>query len=60
MDADKLPPGHGLLAFGSWRDAMALEDIADRLIAQGIAKILDGSDNTVIAPRAVLAGHPYY
>jgi hypothetical protein len=60
MDADKLSPGHGLLALGSWRDAMALEDIADRLIAHGIAKILDGSDNTVIAPRAVLAGHPYH
>jgi hypothetical protein len=58
MDADTLPPGHGLFALRSWRDAMALEDIADRLIACGIAKILDGSNNTVIAPRVILAGHP--
>jgi len=39
---------------------MALEDVADRLITHGIAEILGGSDNAVIAPRAVLAGHPYH
>src|SRR5262249_1471952 len=60
MDADKLPPGEGLCAFRGWRDAMALEDVADRLITNGIAEILGGSDNAVIAPRAVLAGHPYH
>jgi len=60
MDADKLPPGEGLCAFRGWRDAMALEDVADRLITHGIAEILGGSDNAVIAPRAVLAGHPYH
>ena len=54
MDADKLPLGEGLCAFRGWRDAMALEDVADRLIAHGIAEILGGSDNAVIAPRAVL------
>src|SRR5262249_49050618 len=39
---------------------MALEDSADCLIADGIAKILDSADNTVIAPRVILAGHPYH
>jgi hypothetical protein len=39
---------------------MALEDVPDRLIANGIAEILYGSANAVIAPRAVLAGHPYH
>jgi len=39
---------------------MALEDVTDRLIAKSIAEILYGSDNAVIAPRAVLAGHPYH
>jgi hypothetical protein len=39
---------------------MALEDVADRLIAHGIAEILCGSGNAVIAPRAVFAGHPYH
>jgi len=39
---------------------MALEDVADRLITHGIAEILGGSDNAVIAPRAVLAGHAHH
>jgi hypothetical protein len=39
---------------------MALEDVADRLIAHGIAEILGGSGNAVIAPRAILTGHPYH
>ncbi|TMQ34552.1 MAG: hypothetical protein E6K70_07020 [Planctomycetota bacterium] len=39
---------------------MTLEDVADRLIAHGIAEMLGGSDKAVIAPRAVLAGHPYH
>src|SRR5712691_293391 len=60
MDADELPPGHGLCALRGGRDAMALKDVTDRLIANGIAEILYGADNAVIAPRAVLAGHPYY
>src|SRR5215831_19498261 len=60
MDADTLPPGEGLCAFRGWRDAMALEDVADRLITNSIAEILGGSDNAVIAPRAVLAGHAHH
>jgi hypothetical protein len=60
MDADKFPPGHGLLALGSWREATALEDVADRLIANEIAKIFYSSDNAVIAPRAVLTGQPHH
>jgi hypothetical protein len=34
MDADELPPGHGLCALRGWRDAIALEDVTDRLIAK--------------------------
>jgi hypothetical protein len=57
---DELSPGHGLFALRGWRDATALEDVTDRLIANGIAEILDSSDHAVIALRAVLAGHAHH
>ena len=58
MAPDELPPGHGLLALGCRREAMAFEDVADRLITDRIAQVGQGTHDAVIAPRAVLAGHP--
>ena len=41
-------------------DAMALEDIADGLVADRIAQVAQSAHNPVIAPRAVLSGHPHH
>src|SRR5215468_659466 len=40
-----------------WRDAMALEDVAHRLVTDRQAEVGQGADNPVIAPRAILLGH---
>src|SRR5215471_8948347 len=60
MDPDELPPRHGLLALGSRWDAMAFEDVADRLVADRIAQVGQGPHDAVIAPRAILPGHPHH
>src|SRR6266487_931731 len=60
MDPDELPPGYGLLALGSRWDAMAFEDGADRLVADRIAQVGQGTHDAVIAPRAILPGHPHH
>jgi hypothetical protein len=39
---------------------VAFEHIADRLVADAIAQIGHGTGNAIIAPRAILAGHPHY
>jgi hypothetical protein len=39
---------------------MAFENIADRLVADAIAQVGHGTGNAVIAPRAILSGHPHY
>ena len=39
---------------------MALEDVAHRLVTDGIAQVGQSPYNPVIAPRAVLPGHPYH
>src|SRR2546422_5790837 len=59
MAPDELPPGHGLLALRSRWDAMAFEDVADRLVADRIAQVGQGTHDAVIAPRAILPGHPH-
>jgi hypothetical protein len=60
MDPDELPPGHGLLALGSRWDAMAFEDVADCLVADRIAQVRQSTHDAVIAPRAILSGHPHH
>ncbi len=57
MHTDELPPGGGRLACGSGWDIVALEDVPHRLVAHRIAQVSQRPDNTVIAPRAVRAGH---
>src|SRR5215475_5266666 len=60
MVPDELPPSHGLLALGSRWDAMAFEDVADRLITDCIAQVAKSTHDAVIAPRAILSGHPHH
>jgi hypothetical protein len=57
--ADKLLPGGRRLPLWSRRDAMALEDVAHRLVADRQAQVGQGADNPVIAPGAMLLGHTH-
>ncbi len=55
--ADKFLPRRGLLTIGSSRDTPALEDIANRLIADLIAQMGQGTGDTVVTPAPILFGH---
>src|SRR5712691_1065233 len=57
MRTEKLLPRGRRLALWGRRNAMALEDVAHRLVTDRIAQVHQGSDNAVIAPRTVLLGH---
>src|SRR5712691_6156543 len=60
MDADELPPRHGLLPLrGRW-DAVVFENVPYRLVTDGIAQIDQRPHDAVVAPRAILSGHPYH
>jgi len=39
MNTDKLPPRYRLLALRGWGNTMTFEDVADRLVTDGIAQI---------------------
>src|SRR6266851_98860 len=52
--ADKLLPRRGGLTLWRRWEAMALEDIADRLVADGVPKVGEGVDNAVIPPGTIL------
>src|SRR5713101_7080394 len=54
MCPDELLPRGGRLALWRRGEAMALEDIADRLVADGVPEIGQGAHDAVIAPRAIL------
>jgi hypothetical protein len=60
VGTDELAPCHGLLALRRGWKAVTLENVAHRLIAERIAKIGQGPHDAVIAPRAVLPGHPHH
>ena len=53
MRAEKLRPRGGRLALGSWRDAMALQDIAHRLVTDGVPEVGEGPHDPIVAPRAI-------
>jgi hypothetical protein len=57
VESDELPPRHGPLTLRGGEDAMALEDIAHRLVADRVSQMVQGALNAVIAPRAVLSCH---
>src|SRR5215475_13995884 len=60
VDTDERAPGHGLLSLRRGWEAVTLEHVAHRLIAERIAEIGQGTHSAVIAPRAVLPGHPHH
>ena len=60
MRADKLLPRGGRLALWGRREAMALEDITYRLVADRVPEIGQGADNQVVAPGAILPRHAYH
>src|SRR5262249_43361752 len=60
MATDELMPGGGLPPLWRWWNAMLLEDIAHALVAERVSQVGQCSHNTVIAPGAVLAGHPHH
>jgi hypothetical protein len=57
MGADKLLPCGALPTFRSRWDPIALEDIANGLVANTIAQMHQSSGNTIVAPRAIFLGH---
>jgi hypothetical protein len=57
VDPNESGPGCRALAFWSRRQAVALQDIADRLIADLVPQIGQRPHNSVIAPITVLPGH---
>src|SRR5262249_7312187 len=52
--------GHDLLPFWRGGNAVTLEDIPDRLVTDGIAQVGQSTHNAIIAPGAILAGHPHH
>src|SRR5207249_3111526 len=60
MRPDTLLPRGRRLPLWSRRDAMALENIAHRLVTDRQAQVGQGADDPVIAPGAILSGHPNY
>src|SRR5437879_982765 len=60
MDTDKLPPRSRLLALRGQGNTMMFEDVADRLVTDGIAQVGQRTHDAVIAPRAVLPGHAHH
>src|SRR5919197_5149371 len=57
--ADELLPRGGRLPFWGWWDAMPLQNIAHRLITDGIAEVCQDANDPVIAPGAILLGQAY-
>ena len=60
MDADKLAPGHSLLALRGWGNPIAFQDVPHGLVTDVIAQVEQGAHYAVIPLRAVLAGHAHY
>ena len=49
----------GGLALWRWRDTMALEDVAHRLVTDRQAEVGQGADDPVIAPGAIFLRHTH-
>src|SRR5262249_14444205 len=59
MRANALLPRGGGLALWSRRTAVALEEMADRVVAHGVPEIGQGTHTAVVAPGAMLLRHTY-
>jgi hypothetical protein len=60
VETDELVPRGGLLTLWRWGNAMMLEDIPYALVAERVSQVGQGSHDAVIAPGAILAGHPHH
>ena len=60
VGTDELLPRCCALSLRSRGNAAASEDIANRLVGQLMTEITQGADNAVVAPVAILSGHPYH
>ena len=60
MYTDELPPRHGLFALRRWWDAVPFQDVAYCLVTDRIPQVDQSIHDAVIAPRAVLPGHPHH
>jgi hypothetical protein len=60
VDTDELLPRHSLFALRGWWKAVAFENVAYRLVTDRIAQVGQGTHDTVVPPRTILAGHPYH
>ena len=60
VETDELVPRGGRLPLWRWGNAMLLENIPYALVTERVSQIGQGSHDAVIAPGAVLAGHPYH
>jgi hypothetical protein len=58
--ADLLFPCRALLAFGSGWDPMAFQEIAHGLVTDGVSKIGQGTDNTIVPPGPILLGQAHH
>src|SRR5262245_50498295 len=57
MCANEILPSSGRLPLWRRREAMALEDVADGLVAHGISEVGQCPHNPIIAPRTIFVGH---
>ncbi len=60
VKTDELVPRGGLRALWRWGNAMMLENIPYALVAERVSQVGQGSHDAVIAPGAILAGHPHH
>jgi hypothetical protein len=59
MHANELLPGGCLFPLRRWGDIMALENVADHLVANCVPQVFQGTRDAVIALTAVFPGQPH-
>src|SRR4051812_31175272 len=57
VGGDEVLPTRALAAFRRWRDAVALQNVSDRLIGELMAEIGESASNAIVTPAFVLLGH---
>src|SRR5215813_14884169 len=60
MHPDELFPRGGGLALGGRWDAVAFQDVAHGLVAEGVPEMSQGTSDAIIAPGTVLLRQPYH
>ena len=60
MCSDKILPRSRLASLGSWRNAVAAQNVSHRLIGQAVTQIGQGSDDAILSPAGVLSRHSHH